>query len=84
MKSSGGRAQGTYSVYNTSGEGQLARGCFFNALFLPLFPWRSDVEYTEDHCHLVSPGLLVLPLNRMPSAPQRVSLGNAASALSSL
>lgn len=35
MKSSGGRAQGTYSVYNTSGEGQLAHGCFFNALFLP-------------------------------------------------
>uniref|UniRef100_A0A452E7I3 Plexin-C1 n=1 Tax=Capra hircus TaxID=9925 RepID=A0A452E7I3_CAPHI len=40
---------------NTIGHYELARGCFFNALFLPLFPWRSDVEYTEDHCHLILP-----------------------------
>ena len=87
MKSSSRRAQVTSSVYSTNGasyEKASYRGCCFNGLFLSLFLGRSDVEYSEDHCHLVSSGFLVLLLNRTPSAARTVSLGNASSTLSSL
>lgn len=36
------------------------------------------MEYSEDHCHLVSSDFLVLAaVNWMPSVARRVSLGNA-------
>lgn len=75
MKSSGGRAQGTHSVYNTSGEGQLARGCFFNALFLPPLSVALRCGIHGRSLPLGESRLACASMNRMPSAPQRGLLG---------
>lgn len=50
---------------------------FFNGLFSLPLSLASDVEYSDDHCHLVSSAFLVPLVYWMPSVAQMVSLGNA-------